>query len=176
MPVLTGEKCRLRPLASTDQAVTIAWRRDIETTLGVMGYRFPVTEAGEAAWYADVMNDRSQRRASFAISPLASDEPLGLIHLSGIDWISRVGELGIVVAPEARGRGFGADACRLLLRYGFDVLNLNRIWLRVGESNAAAIAAYERAGFKSEGTLRAAHYAVGAYHDVRVMGALAGER
>lgn len=176
MPVLTGEKCRLRPLNAADQFVTLGWRRDLVTTLSVMGYRFPVTEAGEAAWYADVMNDRSQRRATFAIAPLTNEDAVGLVHLSGIDWISRVGELGIVVAPEARGRGFGTDACRLLQRYSFEVLNLNRIWLRVGEANARAISAYARAGFITEGILRSAHYADGTYHDVRVMGALAQEQ
>jgi len=48
-------------------------------------------------------------------------------------------------------------------RYGFEELNLNRIWLRVYDTNPRARKAYEKAGFVYEGTLRQAEYKHGRY-------------
>jgi RimJ/RimL family protein N-acetyltransferase len=51
-------------------------------------------------------------------------------------------------------KGFGTEAMKLILRYAFDLLNLNRISLTVFEYNARAILSYEKAGFRVEGQHR----------------------
>jgi len=61
---------------------------------------------------------------------------------------------------------------RTMSRYGFEELNLNRIWLRVYDTNPRARKAYEKAGFVYEGTLRQAEYKHGRYIDVHVMSIL----
>ncbi len=68
----------------------------------------------------------------------------------------RVGE--ILLAPEARGRGLATEATRLTLDYAFHLTALAQVWLKVLEPNAAAIRAYERAGFQPAGRLRQAGY------------------
>ncbi len=64
---------------------------------------------------------------------------------------------------------------RLLLKHGFDTLNLNRIYLRVFSNNVRAIRCYEKAGFVQEGRFRQAHYQDGEYWDVLVMSVLRSE-
>jgi RimJ/RimL family protein N-acetyltransferase len=64
---------------------------------------------------------------------------------------------------------------RLLLKHGFDTLNLNRIYLRVFETNPRAIRAYEKAGFTHEGCQRQAEFKEGRYLDVLVMSILRNE-
>jgi RimJ/RimL family protein N-acetyltransferase len=64
---------------------------------------------------------------------------------------------------------------RLMLRYGFDTLNLNRIFLRVFASNPRAIRSYEKADFIHEGRMREAEFRNGQYVDVLLMSVLRSE-
>jgi RimJ/RimL family protein N-acetyltransferase len=61
---------------------------------------------------------------------------------------------------------------RLLLRHGFDTLNLNRIFLRVDADNLGGIRAYEKAGFIHEARLRQADFREGKYRDDLIMSVL----
>jgi RimJ/RimL family protein N-acetyltransferase len=64
---------------------------------------------------------------------------------------------------------------RLLLRHGFETLNLNRIFLRVYSHNPRAIHVYQKVGFVEEGILRQAHFHNGDYKDVHIMSVLRSE-
>lgn len=72
-------------------------------------------------------------------------------------------------------QGYGSEAVRMLLKHGFDTLNLNRIFLRVFEDNPRAIRAYEKVGFVHEGRLRKAKYRDGQYLDILLMSVLREE-
>lgn len=81
-----------------------------------------------------------------------------IIGVAGFDDIieeNRVATLFIGLGDESsRGRGYGREAMRLLLDYGFNNLNFHRIQLNVLEFNEKAIILYERCGFKREGIFR----------------------
>ena len=64
---------------------------------------------------------------------------------------------------------------RVMMRLAFDKMNLHRLWLHVHDSNARAIASYEKCGFKREGVLRDDHFARGRHHDTIVMAILESE-
>lgn len=97
---------------------------------------------------------------------------IGHASLNYISWTNRTAEFGIYIgSPAHRNGGFGSDALRALLGYGFDTLNLNRIWCEVF-SNNDAIAVYEHIGFFEEGRLRQHHYDEGTYMDCIMMGML----
>nr|WP_228447314.1 GNAT family protein [Streptomyces paludis] len=80
-----------------------------------------------------------------------------------------------MLAPEARGHGLGAAATRLTLDYAFHVTNLRMVWLKVLAPNTAGVRAYEKAGFRSAGTLRESGYWLGQVCDEVLMDALAKE-
>ncbi|KPI14104.1 GCN5-related N-acetyltransferase [Actinobacteria bacterium OK006] len=63
-------------------------------------------------------------------------------------------ELGYWAAKEQRGRGYSAEAARVLCDWGFAVLGAHRIewWAMVGNVPSRALA--EKLGFTVEGTLR----------------------
>jgi RimJ/RimL family protein N-acetyltransferase len=63
----------------------------------------------------------------------------------------------------------------MLVRHGFETLNLNRIWLHVYANNPAGVRAYEKAGFRREGVLRQSCYQGGRYWDTIVMAVLREE-
>ena len=66
-------------------------------------------------------------------------------------------------------KGFGTEAMRRMCQYGFEELNLHRIYLRVFEGNDRGKRAYQKVGFVYEGTMREARYHRGRYWDVDFM-------
>jgi len=112
----------------------------------------------------------------FVIRMQADERPIGICMLLGVNWHSRHALAAIgIVGPAYRGQGLGSDAMRVLLRYGFDIVNLNRIGLKVASFNKMAIASYEKLGFVVEVTQREAVYRDGEYHDILLMGILRDE-
>jgi diamine N-acetyltransferase len=64
---------------------------------------------------------------------------------------------------------------RLLLQYGFNTLNLNRISLQVYHNNLRAIRSYEKAGYVHEGRKRQGMFQNGEYIDILLMSVLRSE-
>lgn len=65
-----------------------------------------------------------------------------------------VGEIGIIMAPEATGRGLASKALKLVVDYGFGPLDLHRISADIDPDNNASISLFLRGGFEREGVLR----------------------
>ncbi len=99
----------------------------------------------------------------FAIETL-DDPPLlvGLVGIWGARPKDRCAELGIALGREYIGRGYGSDATRVIVNYGFREMGLHRIQLSVAPFNLAGIRAYEKAGFVEEG-----HHRESVLHDGR---------
>lgn len=110
------------------------------------------------------------------IAQREDDQVIGDIQIGGIDTFNRNAYIRIaIVSQDKQGKGFGSEALRLMLDYGFGILNLHRIELNVFAYNERAIHAYEKLGFQREGVQRQALYYDHAYHDSILMPILAEE-
>ncbi len=106
----------------------------------------------------------------------AEGRAIGDIDLFHIDQRSRNAVVGLGIwCEEDRGRGFGTDALRTMVRWAFRHLNLHRIELSVEPDNARAVRVYEKLGFVREGMRREHHYDDGCYRDELIMGLLGRE-
>lgn len=170
---LDGEGVYLRGLRREDATGNwYGWFNDHEVTRFMVRGAFPTTVEGHLAFLAEM--DRSVNDLVLAICERASSEHIGNIGLHRIDWVNRVAELGVVIGEKAYwGRGHGTEACRLVLAHGFGRLNLHKVFLGVHAGHAAAMAAYESAGFTREAVLREEIYRDGTYHDKVLMAAFA---
>ena len=80
---------------------------------------------------------------------------VGWCGLDEIDWPHRSASLGVGIGDVgSRRKGYGEEAMRLLIAYGFREMNPHRIELTVFEYNEPAIRLYEKIGFVREGTSR----------------------
>ena len=93
----------------------------------------------------------------------------GMIGLRKIDWINRKGELTMFLHPVVHGKGFGTESLLLFCKYCFGRLNLNKVFVNVLDHNAAAIRAYEKAGFSEEGLLKNEVYMNGCFNNMKRM-------
>ncbi len=106
----------------------------------------------------------------------AEGRAIGDIDLFHIDQRCRNAVVGLGIwREEDRGRGYGTDALRTLLRWAYRHLNLHRIELSVEPDNVRAIRVYEKLGFVREGMRREHHYDDGTFQDELIMGLLGRE-
>ena len=133
---------------------------------------FPQSEAGTRAWWTE--GRAKENAVAFAIETL-SGELVGACSLEGVNRRNRTAVLGIWIGQPFWEHGYGSDAVRLLCRFGFQSMNLQRITLDVLEGNERGKRAYEKVGFKEEGRLRRSQFVGGRYIDIIVMGLLAEE-
>jgi RimJ/RimL family protein N-acetyltransferase len=79
-------------------------------------------------------------------------------------------EIGVGLLPQARGRGLGTEAQRLLARYLFAHTPVNRIEARTETGNVAEQRALEKAGFTREGVVRGCGWRDGQWRDGAIYG------
>jgi RimJ/RimL family protein N-acetyltransferase len=122
--------------------------------------------------YEDGWGDGS--RAGFAI--FGHDDALvGFGAMVDLSLENLEGEIGYLVAPAARGRGIAPRAVELLTRWGFDVLGLLRLELRIDVQNRASETVAQRAGYRLDGVLRNVHFKEGVRSDVGVWSRLSDD-
>ena len=120
------------------------------------------------------MERDSDRAFGFAVRTLSDDRLIGDIGVWIESWAHAEGWVGIGLGErEYWGNGYGTDAMRLILRFAFDELNLQR--LGVYAYNSRAIRSYEKAGFRREGLVRGDCLRDGQHWDSVFMGILREE-
>ena len=174
-PFLVGDKVVLRPIEAADvEGPYLDWLNDYEVTRFLETGTTPATRA-TLQRYLDTVA-AAAGTVMLAIVEKASGLHVGNIKLAGVHSVHRRADLGIMLGDKSRwGRGYGREAVALVLAYGFDRLNLNKIYLGVDVDNAAAVKVYEELGFKIEGTQRQHLFRDGAYRDRHLMGILREE-
>ena len=158
----------LTPLRPEDSPFLFEWINNSALVTLSAPFR-EISRAEHDAWFEQVRQREDVR--IFGIRE--EDRLVGSCQLHSIHPVHRSAELQIRIgAEDAQGRGVGREALRQLLRYGFEDLELHRIYLHVFVTNDRAIRLYERAGFRREGVLREAALIEGAWVDLVLMAVL----
>ena len=167
--MLEGTSILLEPLDVADVSQDyVSWINDPDT------YRYLGTKFGQTP--------SSVRRYVEGIRPpnmlckiirKADRTHVGNIALHHFDPVHRRMEIGIVIGvADARGKGFGREACSLLVQFGFDHLNLHKITAGTVTDNIGMMRVFQSLGFTIEGTLIEQFFLEGRYHDVHRFGLL----
>lgn len=174
--MLKGERLRLGPIKRNYIESFLKWFNDPELTRYLEIYR-PMTRMAEEEWIEKIKDREDTIHLSIIVpSEDGSDKLIGNCGLHKIHWKNRSAEIGIVIGEkEYQNKGYGTEAIELLLEYGFNTVNLNRIELTVYEYNKRAIKTYKKLGFIEEGRKRQFMWSKGAYHDGIIMSILADE-
>jgi diamine N-acetyltransferase len=173
---LTGEHVALGPLHRGLLPLLTRWDNEFRTVdLGGETPRPQSPEAVAAAWERLIAGER-QGWIGFAIYELPELRPIGLTNLRDVGGPHRTAEFGIMIAePELRGRGYGTEATRLVLEYGFRTLGLHNVLLDTTADNVAALRCYANAGFREIGRRRQACWRDGQLLDVVFMDCLSDD-
>ncbi len=161
---LVGDRIYLSPMNSEDIELFVKWLNDFEITdyLGRSGNSITINDERDYLENKRSSNDAVQ----FSIVTLEEDKLLGTVSLERIDNINRCATLGIFIGEKDYfSNGYGTEAIKLILDYGFNYLNLHSINLNVMDFNPRAIRCYEKCGFKEYGRRRKCKFINGKYYD-----------
>jgi len=161
--VLKGEKVSLYTLTKEDVKTIWEYFGDFELRK-YMNLRWqPIYYENEEKWY-DKLRENTDKDIVFGIVENSTNSLVGLIGIHNIDWYSKYAELGYWLWKEYWGKGYTTEAVKLILKYSFEHLNLNKVWAGVFEPNKASQRVLEKNGFKLVGKLRKQEYVPGVGH------------
>lgn len=170
---LEGNELYLRPLVHEDVG---AYHRSLmhDEVRRLTGTKTIFSRASIEKYIEDLPSDSS--RLHLLIILKETNRMVGDIALQDIDLLNRNSNLRIAIFQEQDcGKGFGSESLKLMLNYGFGIMNLHRIELNVYAFNTRAIQAYEKLGFVREGIQREVLYYNYEYHDSITMSLLQHE-
>lgn len=171
--VIETARLLLRPLRLEDAPAvsTLAGRREIaDTTISIP---HPYSEARAREWIAGHLGPGgAHKEITFAITLKANGHLIGAVGLRDIDKEHSQAEMGCWVAVEAWGKGYASEASSAALRFGFEALQLNRIYAHHMVRNPASGRVLKKIGMKREGLLRQRVRKWGVFEDVVLLAAL----
>jgi ribosomal-protein-alanine N-acetyltransferase len=167
--MLNGKLVQLAPLGVDDVTEDyVSWFNDPET-FRFLGSKFGQTQALVRDYIGQIRPPNLMAR----ILRREDQRHVGNLALQGFDPINRRMELGIVIGvADARGKGFGRDACSVIIEHAFDHLNVHKITAGTVVGNAGMAKVFTQLGFAVEGTLREHYFLEGRYHDMLRFGLL----
>ena len=173
-PFITGKKVYLRGIEKEDLKNIVIWLNDEDVTrYMIMGDRPAHLELLTEQWEQEI---RNPREVAFAVIDKKKEKMVGWCGLYGIRPIAYAAEFRVFIGDKRSwNKGFGTEVTKLLIQYGFEKLNLNKIYLGVNASYKAAVRAYEKAGFVREGVLRQEIFRNNQYYDAVRMSILRKE-
>lgn len=171
---LQGQHVYLRSMERGDLRLMAEWLNDAEVTRFLFMGLFPSNlESLVANWERD---RSSPEEVTFAVCDKVSNEFVGTTGIYRIHWVMRTWEFRVFLGDKrVWNRGMGTECAKLMVVYGFEKLNLNKVWLGVNQENAGGACAYQKAGFVHEGVLRQEQYRNFRYYDVVRMSLLRSE-
>ncbi len=160
----------LRFMTHEDTDLIVAWRNSDAVRKNFI-YQALFTRESHENWIRTMVD--TGKVVQMIICDSDTKKPLGSVYIRDIDRRHNKAEYGIFIGePEARGRGVGTAAAKLMLRYCFEEEGLHRVFLRAFADNLQAIRSYEKAGFLREGLLCDDVCIEGQYCDIVWMAAI----
>lgn len=173
-PFLKGSLTRLQSMREADFATVVGWLSDHRVTRYLTRGTFPSSLSLVRAEHEAM--EASTKDVELAVIHGNSNSCIGVTGLHEVDWVARHAEFRILIGdPSAWGKGIGTEVCQLMCSYGFEILNLNKIYLGASVENRGAVRSYEKSGFRPEGILRQEVYRNSTYYDVARMSLLRHE-
>lgn len=161
-------KYSMRPVTNYDLDELIEHRND-ESTWSNLTDVLPIYEHKQREWFSSLGEKKLYFIGEY------TDRPTSFIRITDIDFVNSNACVGLDIFLGQRGHGHATPFMKMVVDYCFEILNLNRVWLLVLETNEAARKVYNNVGFVKEGRMRSHIFRDGRYHDYILMGLLRSE-
>ncbi len=175
---LTDGKILLRPYKKNDidglHQATLASLNELILWMPWAHKGYPL--AASRFWIKSTLKKwKDGREYNFAICDVVNGGYLGGAGINEINIMNKCANLGYWVRSDRTGQGIALAATKLLAKWGFDVLKLNRIEIHVAADNVRSLRVAEKAGAKREGVLRNKMLLEGKIHDSVIHSLIPGE-
>ena len=170
---LKGKKVILRKIKLSDAKNFVKWFNDplVNKFMFVRG----ITLAKERKYILERISGKIKNALHFCIDTFEGIH-IGSVSLENIHERNKNSSFGIIIGNKNYwNKGYGEEASRLIIDYGFKKLKLHRIELDVYSYNKRAIKLYKKLGFKKEAIRREHNFYNGKFYDTIIMSLLKRE-
>lgn len=175
--MIKGKKVGLRAVEKKDLPFLRDWRNIVEFRKCFREVR-ELSLADQEAWF-DLLQKTKHINYMFTIVDLVSQKPIGAAGLLYIDWIIRSADFSFYIGDENKyigNDGIAREASELLIDYGFNNLNLHKIWMELYEFDNQKIKFFKNQfDFKKDGVLRDNCFEFGRYWNSFIISLLKSE-
>ncbi len=170
---LKGERVKLRRLRRSDASSMARHAHDKAISrYTTLPYPYRLEGAYE---FIKLSQAHFRKKEAYELGIVVDGNVVGTMSLFNIDRKNGKAEMGYWIGREFWGRGLVTEAARLIMRFGFEEVGLERIFALVMHPNRASSKVLERLGFSYEGRLRKDALQNGRRMDHLVYGMLAEE-
>lgn len=175
LPVLETDRLLLRNLTMDDAEDIFDYACDPAVPMYNIWSVHQSIEDSQRFLDATIEQYKNYQLASWGIVHKADKKVIGTCGLE--DWIREQAraEIGYALSRKYWGKGYMPEAVCAVIRFGFRMMNLNRIEGRCTIPNTASARVMEKVGMKFEGVLRQHLLAKGCFHDVKMYSILKEE-
>lgn len=152
--MITGKKIYLDSLNKNDLKNLRIWRNNQNYRKFFREFR-EISEKDQLDWFNEIVK-KNDHTIMFAIRN-SKKKLIGCCGLVYINWKDKNADLSLYIGENnvyIDNKGYAIESVKLLLKYGFHELNLNRIWTEIYEFDQKKIKLYSQLGFKLDGKLR----------------------
>ena len=163
--MLKGKYVGLRAIEESDLSQLLLWRNQPNYRRFFREYRELSQTNQRNRFDSKVLNDKSTEM--FSIVDINTGELLGACGLCYIDWINRNADFSIYIGKDDLyiDEKYAIEAAQIMMKYGFEELNLHRLWSEIYSFDEAKKVMFDRLGFKLEGVHKETHWTEGNWCD-----------
>ncbi len=163
--ITQGQHIYLRQITPQDVSSDyVAWMNDSEITQ-YLESRWTAQTIDTITAFVRAMSD-SPSNFLFGIFLNATNKHIGNIKIGNINQIHRYGDVGLIIGDRASwGKGLASEAISLVTKYGFEELNLHKLFAGMYEQNVGSYKAFLKAGYQDAGRYKRHFFCQGQYVD-----------
>jgi len=172
--MISGKLVGLRAVEKEDLPLLRDWRNIPEFRRNFREVR-ELSLTDQQGWF-DSLQKTKHINYMFTVVDLRDNKAIGAAGLLYVNWHIRAADFSFYLGADKRYVGedeLSKEAAKLLIEYGFNNLNLNKIWMELYEFDSKKINFFENYfGFKQDGILRQNCFEEGKYWDSKIISLL----
>lgn len=163
--MILGKYVGLRALEKEDLPQLMEWRNN-PNMRKFFRETDEINSFNQEKWFESVVAKNSIHKM-FAIVKSDTNELMGACGLCYIDWVNRSADFSIYLGYENLyiDEKLAIEAAQLMRDYGFDILNLHRLWAEIYSIDDPKKDFFDTLSFTLDGTLRETYWYEGKWHD-----------
>lgn len=173
--MLQGEITGLRSIEKEDLSILRDWRNNPNFRRNFREHR-ELNLSNQEIWFDRTYNNPND--FMFVIVDLNNNEPIGACGLLYTNWINRSADFSFYIGRDQSyiDDKYAFDAAKILIKYAFEDLNLNKIWMELYEFDHKKLNFFnEKFNFHVDGKLRQNAFCDGEYWDSYIISMLKSE-
>ena len=175
--MIKGNIVGLRAVEKEDLIYLRDWRNNPEYRRNFREVR-ELSLSDQEFWF-DSLSKTKNINFMFIIVRLSDNKPIGAAGLLYTNWINRAADFSFYIGEDNMyigNNGYAEEGATLLINYGFDNLNLNKIWMELYEFDSQKIDFFTNLfNFKKDGVLRQNCFEDGKYYDSIIISLIKNE-